>query len=154
MRDAMNQTFFAAPQRKESQDELIYSQFYNLIKTLFDTCKVYVFNNEALENLALDPGYIRSLQQEGGSITFSKASYGIREEHCISLTMIKEISQQWRQWDLYDNEANYTPASLLYYIVPIQELLGFLYAQINKYCFFLSMSWPIRPKPILYQKRL
>lgn len=34
--------------------------------------KVYVFDNESLENLALDPGYIRSLQQEGGGITFSK----------------------------------------------------------------------------------
>jgi hypothetical protein len=67
-----------------------------------------------MENLALDPGYIRSLQQEGGGITFSKAvyefgylhskkrayanlvdnrgkSYGIREEHRISLTMMEEI---------------------------------------------------------------
>ena len=78
---------------------------------------MYVFNNNSVENLALDPGYIRSLQQEGGGITFSKAvcefgylhskkrayanlvdnrgkSYGIREEHYISLTIIEEIYQQ------------------------------------------------------------
>ncbi|KAH9208129.1 hypothetical protein DL95DRAFT_468027 [Leptodontidium sp. 2 PMI_412] len=61
MRDTMGQTFFATPRGKESQDCLVYSQFYNLIKTPFDTSKVYVFDNESLENLALDPGYIRSL---------------------------------------------------------------------------------------------
>ncbi|RAL58025.1 hypothetical protein DID88_009089 [Monilinia fructigena] len=153
----MGQTFFAAPQGKESQDGLIYSQFYALIKTPFDTSKVYVFDNESLENLALDPGYIRSLQQEGGGITFSKGvcefgylhskkrayanlvdnqwrSYGIREEHRISLAMMEEIAQQWRQWDVFDDEADATPSPLPYYIVPTKELLGFLYAQINKYC--------------------
>jgi len=40
---------------------LIYSQFYALIKTPFDTSKVHVFDNESLENLALDPGYILSI---------------------------------------------------------------------------------------------
>jgi hypothetical protein len=161
MRDTMGQTFFAAPQGKECQDGLIYSQFYALIKTPFDTSKVYVFDNDALENLALDPGYIRSLQQEGGGIAFSKGvcefgylhskkrahanlvdnrwkSYGIREEHRISLTMMEEIYQQWRQWDLYDDEIDATPPPLPYYIVPTKELLGFLYAQINKYCFLFE----------------
>ena len=161
MRDTMGQTFFAAPQAEECQDGLIYSQFYTLIKTPFDTSKVYVFDNEALENLALDPGYIRSLQQEGGGITFSKSvcefgylhskkrayanlvdnqwkSYGIREEHRISLTMMEEIAQQWRQWDLYDDEVDAAPSPLPYYIVPTKELLGFLYAQINKYCFLFE----------------
>ena len=161
MRDTIGQTFFAAPQGTESQDGLIYSQFYALIKTPFDTSKVYVFDNESLENLALDPGYIRSLQQEGGGITFSKGvcefgylhskkrahanlvdnqwrSYGIREEHRISLTMMEEIVQQWRQWDLYDDEIDAAPSPLPYYIVPTKELLGFLYAQINKYCFLFE----------------
>jgi hypothetical protein len=161
MRDTIGQTLFAAPQGKESQDGLIYSQFYAVIKTPFDTTKVYVFDNESLENLALDPGYIRSLQQEGGGITFSKGvcefgylhsknrahanlvdnqwkSYGIREEHRISLTMMEEISQQWRQWDLYDDEIDTGRLPLPHYIVPTKELLGFLYAQINKYCFLFE----------------
>jgi hypothetical protein len=58
IQDTIGQTLFVVPYRKESQDGLIYSQFYNLIKTPFNTLKVYVFNNESLENLALDPGYI------------------------------------------------------------------------------------------------
>ena len=151
MRDTAGETLFAAPHGQESRDGLIYSQFYGLIKTPFDSSKVYVFDNDSVENLALDPGYIRSLQQEGGGITFSKAvcefgylhskkrayanlvdnrgkSYGIREEHRISLTMMEEIYQQWHQWDLYDNEVDVGQPVLPYYIVPTQELLDFLSA--------------------------
>lgn len=161
MRDTAGQTLFATPHGQESRDGLIYSQFYGLIKTPFDSSKIYVFDNDSVENLALDPGYIRSLQQEGGGITFSKAvcefgylhskkrahanlsdnrgkSYGIREEHRISLTMMEEIYQQWQQWDLYDDEADVGQLPLPYYIVPTQELLGFLSAQINKYCFLFE----------------
>lgn len=161
MRDTTGQTMFAVPHGQESRDGLIYSQFYMLIKTPFDSSKVYIFNNDSIENLALDPGYIRSLQQEGGGITFSKAvcefgylhskkrahanlvdncgkSYGIREEHRISLTMMEEVYQQWQQWDLYDDEADIVNPILPYYIVPTRELLDFLSAQINKYCFLFE----------------
>ncbi len=162
MRDVIGQTLFATPQGGETKDGLIYSQFYGLIKTPFDSTKVYIFDNDAVENLALDPGYVRSLQQEGGGTAFSKGvcelaylhskrrasanlldnrwrSYGAREEHRISLTIIAEIYQQWRQWDLYDAEdVDASPPPLPYYIVPTQELLGFLYAQVNKYCFLFE----------------
>lgn len=161
MRDTVGQTMFASPHGQESRDGLIYSQFYGLIKTPFDSSKVYVFDNDSVENLALDPGYIRSLQQEGGGITFSKAvcefgylhskkrayanlvdnrgkSYGIREEHRISLTIMEEIYQQWHQWDLYDDEVDIGQPVLPYYIATTQELLDFLSAQINKYCFLFE----------------
>ncbi|KAN0089768.1 hypothetical protein V8E51_020028 [Hyaloscypha variabilis] len=51
MRDTVGQTMFASLYRQESRDGLIYSQFYGLIKTPFDSSK----------NLALDPGYVRLL---------------------------------------------------------------------------------------------
>jgi hypothetical protein len=41
MRDTIGQTFFATPRGRETQEGLIYSQFYVLIKTPFDTSKVY-----------------------------------------------------------------------------------------------------------------
>lgn len=120
MRDTIGLTLFAAPQGAETRDGLIYSQFYRLIKTPFDSAKVDVFDNDSVENLALDPGYVRSLRQEGGGITFSKGvcefaylgskkrahsnlldnrwkSYGVREEHRISLSMMEEVYQQWVQ---------------------------------------------------------
>ncbi|KAN0090652.1 hypothetical protein V8E51_013788 [Hyaloscypha variabilis] len=94
MRDTVGQTMFASLHRQESRDGLIYSQFYGLIKTPFNSSKVYVFNNNSVENLALDPGYIRSL--------YKKRAYA-------------------NLWDLYDD-----------------KLLGFLSAQINKYCFLFK----------------
>jgi hypothetical protein len=163
MRDTMGQTLFSLPRGKESVDGLIYSQFYGLIKTPFDTSKAYVFHNESLENLALDPGYIRSLQQEGSGVSFSKAvcefaylhskkrahanltdnrwkSYGIREEHRVSLGMMEEICEQWRQWDLYDDSIDDIDSPLPYYVAPTRELLGFLYAQINKHCLLFEST--------------
>jgi hypothetical protein len=157
----MGQTLFANPQGQESLDGLVYSQFYALIKTPFDTSEAYVFDNESLENLALNPGYIRSLQQQDGGITFSHAictfaylhskkpahatltdsqwrSYGIREEHRISLSIMDEMEALWRQWDLYDDSVGDGDYPLPYYILPTQALLGFLSAQINKYCFLFE----------------
>ncbi|KAF2189412.1 hypothetical protein K469DRAFT_724044 [Zopfia rhizophila CBS 207.26] len=40
--------------------------------------------------------------------------------------------------DLYNNSINNINSPLPYYIIPTQELLGFLYAQINKYCFLFK----------------
>ncbi|KAH6665073.1 hypothetical protein B0J14DRAFT_680785 [Halenospora varia] len=40
--------------------------------------------------------------------------------------------------DLYDDEINAAPSLPPYYIVPTKELLAFLYAQINKYCFLFE----------------
>ncbi|TGO31559.1 hypothetical protein BHYA_0526g00010 [Botrytis hyacinthi] len=157
MRDTAGQTMFAVPNGGENRDGLIYSQFYGLIKMPFDSFKVYVFENDLVENLALDPGYIQSLQQEGGGITFSKVrcessylhskmrastnlvdncgkSYRIREEHRISLTIMEDIYYQWQDWDLYNDEVNSTQSSLPYYIIPTRQLFDFLSAQINKYC--------------------
>ena len=42
-RDSTNQTLFAALSGIERVDGLVYSQFYRLIKTPFDTLKAYVF---------------------------------------------------------------------------------------------------------------
>ena len=100
MRDTVNQTFFAAPHGKERQDGLVYSQFYNLIKTPFDTSKVRVFDNEALENLALDPGYVRSLQQEGGGITFSKAVCEFGYIHSKKRAYANLIDNQWKSYGI------------------------------------------------------
>ena len=161
LRDSMGLTLSTLPRGQENLDGLVYSQFYANIKTPFDDSKVYVFDNEAVENLALDPGYIRSLQQQGGGATFSenvckgsylhskgrafsnlrdneRRSYGIREEHRISLTMMDEILAQWDEWDLYDDSIDDARPPLPYYIVPSQELFAFLRAQINKYCFLFE----------------
>ena len=67
-----------------------------------------------------------------------RRSYGIREEHRVSLTMMEEVCEHWRDWDLYDDSIDDVRPPLPYYIVPSQELFGFLRAQINKYCFLFE----------------
>ena len=92
----------------------MYSQFYNVVKAPFDAAKVHVFGNDGLENVALDPAYVRGLHKAGGAAAFSQEaslrsylhsktrahvniasgmhkSYGIREEHRLSLVLIDEI---------------------------------------------------------------
>ena len=116
----MGLTLLTKPRRQENIDGLVYSQFYGTIKSLFNVSKVYVFDNEAVENLALNPGYVRSLQKQGGGISFNekscmasylhskkraainlrdsqRQSYGTREEHRVSLAMIDEICELWQQ---------------------------------------------------------
>jgi hypothetical protein len=106
---------------------LIYSQFYGLIKISFDAAKVYIFNNEALENIALDPGYVQTLKQAGKGVAFSQKtceisylhskarananfldnqwrSYGTREEHRVSMAVAERIIEHWEQWQRQKQE--------------------------------------------------
>ncbi|KAJ4333398.1 hypothetical protein N0V95_009434 [Ascochyta clinopodiicola] len=114
MRDSMGLTLLTKPRGQENMDRLVYLQFYSTIKSPFDVSKVYVFDNQAMENLALNPGYVRSLQKQGGGISFNekscaaayvyskkraainlrdsqRQSYGTREEHCVSLAIIDKM---------------------------------------------------------------
>jgi hypothetical protein len=49
-----------------------------------------------------------------------------------------EIDEQWREWDLYDDSIDDALAPTPYYIALTQTVLGFLSAQINKYCFLFE----------------
>jgi hypothetical protein len=62
MQDTASYTLSTMPSRLENLNRLVYSQFYANIKTLFNISKVYVFNNKALNNLALDASYVQLLQ--------------------------------------------------------------------------------------------
>ena len=157
MRDTIGLTLSTIPGKQENLDGMAYSQFYPNIKTPFDVSKVYVFDNEALDNLALDPGYVQSLQLQGGGAAFSarvvqksylhskgrafaslrdnqRRSYGVREEHRVTLTIMDEICEQWQEWELEGTGPSSSESPLPYYVVPSPEMFRFLSAQINKYC--------------------
>ncbi|KAK7178799.1 hypothetical protein PSPO01_15136 [Paraphaeosphaeria sporulosa] len=162
-RDSIGPTLTSTPEGQERVDGLVYSQFYANLKNCFEDTKVYVFHNPALELLALDPSYIQTLQQQGGGPAFTQnvlkkgylhskgrananlkdgrdCSYGIREEHRVSLTMMEEICSYWEQWDLYDDSIYNEDRPLPYYVVPTRKLLEFLSAQMNKYCFLFEYT--------------
>ena len=110
-------TLVPNPKSQEAGNRLVYIQFYSAVKTLFDSAKVYIFNNDALENLALDPAYVRLLQQEGGAVAFSEQAcwlsylhskqqvhvnltnncqhfYSLCKEFCIALSLIEDIETE------------------------------------------------------------
>ncbi|KAJ4332220.1 hypothetical protein N0V95_009712 [Ascochyta clinopodiicola] len=171
-------TLSTKPRGQENIDGLVYSQFYGTIKSLFDVSKVYVFNNQAVENLALDPGYVRSLQKQGGGISFNKKScaaayvhskkraainlrdsqqqsYSTREEHRVSLAMMDEMCHLWEAWDSEDDySADNALSLLLYYIVPLQELFRFLRAQINKYCLLFEHTFANTGRSVSLQETM
>src|ERR1700751_1927439 len=121
LRDAGGQSIAAAHTSEAFRGGYVYSQCYNLIKTPFDAAKVYVFNSDHQENIALDPAYVRTLHKAGGAVAFTqkagissflhqkkraqinlrdnaKKSYGIREEHRISIQLLDEICKIWSFW--------------------------------------------------------
>ncbi len=69
-------------------------------------------------------------------------SYGIREEHRVSLQLLEVMEAEWEQLELYGEDDNDQggplPLPLPYYIIPTADTLQFLRAQINKYCFLFE----------------
>src|SRR5947209_4824012 len=150
--DAESITIAPSRHSVEYQDGLVYSQFYNLIKVPFDTSKSFPFQMVALENLALDPGYVRGLQQGGKASSFSPGvcklsyqrskrrahikirdgychSYGIREEHRISLSLFYAVVELW------GTIRPSTPARALpYFVIPTEVIMDFLQASLNRHC--------------------
>lgn len=91
---------------KHREGGLIYSQFYNSVKEIYDANKCFPFANDAIEELALDPhirnatrnilggsrrdaktvevGYLASKQRTHYALRDARRkSYGIREEYCM-----------------------------------------------------------------------
>ena len=52
--------------------------------------------------------------------------------------MMDEICELWHEWDQDNIDVDSVRLLIPYYIVPLQELFGFLRAQINKYCFLFE----------------
>ncbi|KAF4620107.1 hypothetical protein G7Y89_g14718 [Cudoniella acicularis] len=161
LRGVVDHNIAPVPSRSENVGEHAYTQFYNLIKTPSDAAGVYSFQSHALENLALDLEYIKSLKREGSATSFStticmdgylhskerahisftknrRRSYGCREEHRLAMSVMDKICQHWCWWE---QDRNFTPLRdrpLPYYIVPSSDLFDFLHAQVNKYCFLFE----------------
>lgn len=150
---------------------LVYSQFYNLVKNAFDAAKVYPFENEALENLALDPGYVASLKHVGKSATTFSAeackksylhskkrtdaaladnqwrSFGTREEHRLSLALAVKVVDRWRQWrnepEAHGRELAqlHQHAGTPHFFFYSPDMFAFLRAQINRFCFLFEQVY-------------
>ncbi|KAH7344244.1 hypothetical protein BKA66DRAFT_555043 [Pyrenochaeta sp. MPI-SDFR-AT-0127] len=130
-RDSTGQTLFAVPHGQENMDGLVYSQFYALIKTPFDTSKTRAHAN------LVDNRW---------------KSYGIREEHRISMSMIDQINELWCQWDLYDDtidDAHTLAHTARTYSLP-ETIVMVAALRALRFCYSSSM---MRRESLLYKDR-
>jgi len=143
-----------APTHKNSllaQAGLRYSQFYSSTKEIFDSAKIYPFTDELLEALAIDPYLKASIISVGGGRSVNRQriansyfesrdrsmeslkagtwkSYGIREEHRVSLDLLNNIYQELKDpiW-IKPYKALKSPTPIIpYLLIPTNDLLAFL----------------------------
>ena len=133
------------------QGGLVYSQFYSSTKEIFDAAKTYPFDNPALEALAVDPHVTKATQVVGGGgridlgkvqqaylnsrdrtlsaiRTNVKKSYGVREEHRVTLELLKSIAVMLESPDVrIKAEASLTPRySNPFFCLPTTDVFNFL----------------------------
>ncbi len=156
LKDAGGITILSPARSSSRHQGLIYSQFYNSQKELFDAAKTYPFHDPSLESLALDPHLRKTWQHVGGSqnhnpqtllanyfagkarchnalIKSMNRSFGVREEHRMTLTLAREVRhrlQNLNKWDvqIYD-ETQPRP----YWQLSSKSFLNFLHLNINKF---------------------
>lgn len=170
VRDARGVTIASLPFSEHYNQGLIYSQFYSNIKAPFDAAKTYPFTNTQLESLALDPGYVETLQGVGKAKSFSyktcmdsyehskerchiairdssKKSFGVREEHRVSLAALTTIREKMMQRTLQQSALQQSTTAqpsveeqrpLPYYRVLSSDTFAFLKAQINRFCWLFD----------------
>jgi hypothetical protein len=114
LRDACSLTSLTPKRSRLREGGLIYSQFYSSIKEVIDAAKSYPFQNDGLEEMALDPQIRQSARQIIGgrrrgieiiqrAYTASKhrahtalrdsvqKSFGLREEHRVSWSLFQGL---------------------------------------------------------------
>ena len=123
--DASSLTSVTPKRSKQREGGLIYSQFYASVKEIFDATKCFPFNNDGLEELALDPQILKGAREAAGgrrrdariiqlaylaskrrtrdALTDSRQkSFGIREEHRISWDLFQGLKSRLR----YEGESD------------------------------------------------
>jgi hypothetical protein len=136
---------------------LLYSQFYGSVKEVFAAGNQYPFSNTAIETLALDPQLRKTWQHVGAGLShdpvalikaylYAKArchhglegsiqkSFGVREEHRISITLLKAIDCRFTDLYLRHERLRPTGSELPYVTQPTATVLSWYRWNINKFC--------------------
>lgn len=144
----------------------VFSQLYNSFKELADAAKVKPFHNPFLNRLAWDPkveamirhqgkgsaatrnqlrnSYIDSKGRLSQSLNDSmKRSYGVREEHRVTLEFFRRMVQSLGEVDEEQDDEEQLPdvgqASPPYFALSSDSFLTFLTYNVNK--FLLAFEW-------------
>jgi hypothetical protein len=117
LRDACNLTSLTPKRSRLRKGGLVYSQFYSSVKEIVDAAKSFPFQNDGMEELALDPLIRQGARHAGGGrarqvkiveqaycaskhrtqyalLASQKKSFGVREEHRISWPLFQALQQR------------------------------------------------------------
>lgn len=147
---------------------LVYSQFYTITHEIFNAAKTYPFQNDALEGLAVDPHLKSSWYAAGGGSKWeinsvqkayqtskmrchealksdSLKSYGIREEHRITMSLLFKIIQHLSDQTpklIQNSNPNFDRP---FWAHPTTEIFEYLKSNINKFAFGFEYTMGLTP---------
>lgn len=145
---------------------LLYSQFYASIK-VFVAGKVYPFTNVAIETLALDPKLQKTWQHVGAGLSHDlialvraylytklrchyatrgsmRKSFGVREEHRVSMELFTAIDAQFRYRQLDVRHFRLTQEeNKPFYTFTTATVLSWLRWNINKFYVGFEMVYSL-----------
>ena len=126
LHDTGSLTSVTPKKSKHREGGLIYSQFYNSVKEIYNANKGFPFANDAMEELALDPhirnatrnilgggrrdvktvevGYLASKQRTHHALRDARRkSYGIREEHRVTWSVFQGLKDRLSVKNIQDS---------------------------------------------------
>jgi len=145
---------------------LLYSQFYSSVKEVFAAGSQYPFTNTAIETLALDPQLRKTWQYVGAGLShnpvalikaylYAKArchygiqgsmqkSFGIREEHRVSVALFNAIDRRLERLNLRQQRIAPAGEELPYTTHPTTTVLSWYRWNINKFCVGFEMVYSL-----------
>ena len=164
-----------APSRSSSlwKRGLRYCQMYNTSKEIFAAGNRYLFSNERLDTLALDPGMVRSWQHAGGAVSHSPLavlraylhtkqrcsvalagcrdrSYGTREEYRVTGAVLVALDALFCEQGIANHPLEPPASSRPFFTHPTTLMLDWWRWNINKLCLGFEMTYSIRPRTFVH----
>ena len=154
--EASSLTSVTPKRSRQREGGLIYSQFYASVKELSDATKCFPFNNDGLEEMALDPqirkgarqaasshrrdakiiefAYLASKRRTRDALTDSrKKSFGIREEHRITWALFQGLQSRLRDEDSADPDVELADCPSHAWPVKTSVYLDYLWRSADKF---------------------
>ena len=162
--------FRRSPLRKRG---LFHVQFYNPSKGIFAAGNVYLFANQRLDTLAVDPSMLRSWQHVGGAVSHSplaliraylhmkqrchtalqgcrSRSYSTREEYRVRGAVLVEMDGILRERDLADQPLPAPPGPHPFFAHPSALIQDWWRWNINKLCLGFEMTYSLQDRTVVH----
>lgn len=141
---------------KHRQGGLVYTQVYNSVKEVYDANKCFLFANDAMEELALDPhlrnasrnilgggrrdtktveyGYLQSKRRARDALRDARGhSFGIREEHRVTWAVVQSLRDRLELDDAPEPVSQLTQCPAYAWAISTEVYFQFLWRSLDKF---------------------